>query len=63
MYAAMANGGSKAGETAWLSAHHYVYWLSYQPPGRFWYFQAAAVLIAVAFMFALMTVWLVRRRG
>jgi hypothetical protein len=65
MYAAMAKPGNKTDPAAWLSAHHYVYWLSYQPPGRFWYFQAiaGAVLITLAILFALMTVWLVRRRG
>jgi hypothetical protein len=65
MYAAMANAGKKADPGAWLSAHHYVQWLSYQPAGRFWYFQAiaAAVLVALAIVFALTTAWLVRRRG
>jgi hypothetical protein len=65
MNAAMAKSGKKAGGTAWLSAHHYVQWLSYQPAGRFWYFQviAAAVLVALAIVSALTTVWLIRRRG
>jgi hypothetical protein len=65
MYAAMAKSGKKTSETAWLSAHHYAQWLSYQPAGRFWYFQAitAAVLVALAIVFALTTVWLIRRRG
>jgi len=38
MYAAMARTGKKVDPAAWLSAHHYGYWLSYQPAGRFWYF-------------------------
>jgi len=66
MYAAMTRAGKKAADpAAWLSAHHYGYWLSYQPAGRFWYFQAvaAAVLVALAIVFALTTVWLIRRRG
>ena len=66
MYAAMTRAGKKAADpAAWLSAHHYVQWVSYQPAGRFWYFQAtaAAVLVALAIVFALTTVWLVRRRG
>jgi hypothetical protein len=65
MYAAMANAGKKADPAAWLSAHHYVQWLSYQPAGRFWYFQgiAAAALVALAIGFALTAVWLIRRRG
>jgi hypothetical protein len=42
-----------------------VYWLSYQPAGRFGYFQAiaAAILVALAIVFTLTTVWLIRRRG
>lgn len=65
MYAAMARTGKKVDPAAWLSAHHYGYWLSYQPAGRFWYFQAltGAVLIASAIVFTLVTIWLVRRRG
>jgi hypothetical protein len=65
MSAAMTNAGKKADPATWLSAHHYVQWLSYQPAGRFWYFQgiAAAVLVALAIVFALTTVWLIRRRG
>jgi hypothetical protein len=65
MNAAMVKSGKKTSETAWLSAHHYVQWLSYQPAGCFWYFQAVAgaVLVGLAVVFALMTVWLVRRRG
>jgi hypothetical protein len=65
MYAAMARAGKKADPAAWLSAHHYAQWLSYQPAGRFWSFQAvaAAVLVVLAAVFALTAVWLVRRRG
>jgi hypothetical protein len=66
MYTAMTRAGKKAADpAAWLSAHHYAQWLSYQPAGRFWYFQAvtAAVLVALAIVFALTAVWLIRRRG
>jgi hypothetical protein len=66
MYAAMTRAGKKAADpAAWLSAHHYAQWVSYQPASRFWYFQAivAAALIALAAGFALAAVWLVRRRG
>jgi hypothetical protein len=65
MSAAMTKPGSKTDAAAWLSAHHYVYWLSYQPAGRFWSFQAiaAAVLVGLAIVSALTTVWLIRRRG
>ncbi len=57
--------GEKVDPAAWLSAHHYGYRLSYQPAGRFWYFQAltGAVLIASAIVFTLVTIWLARRRG
>src|SRR5215469_18313731 len=66
IYTAMTRAGKKAADpAAWLSAHHYALWLSYQPAGRFWYFQAiaAAVLVALAIVFALTAVWLIRRRG
>ena len=65
MYAAVVRSGRKTSETAWLSAHHYVQWVSYQPARRFWYFQAiaAAALAGLAIVFALTTVWLIRRRG
>jgi hypothetical protein len=51
--------------TAWLTAHHYVYWVSFQPPGRYWLFQGieGAVLLGLALVLALATVALVRRRG
>lgn len=50
---------------AWMSLHHYTYWLSYQPADRFWYFQATtgAALAALATAFALMTIRLIRSRG
>jgi hypothetical protein len=65
MYAAMTKAGNKTDSAAWLSAHHYAYWLSYQPADRFWYFQATtgATLITLAIAFTLMTIWLIRRRG
>ena len=66
MYEAMTRAGKKATDpAAWVSAHHYAQWVSYQPAGRFWYFQAiaAAALVVLAIVFALTTVWLVRRRG
>ena len=66
MYAAMTRAGKKAADpAAWVSAHHYAQWVSYQPAGRFWYFQAiaAAALVALAVVFALTAVWLIRRRG
>jgi len=34
--------------TNWLSLHHFTYWVSYQPPSRFWAFQLVAIVILVA---------------
>jgi hypothetical protein len=63
MYGAPANG--KVGPSRWLSVHHYIYWVSYQPASRFWIFQiiAAAILIGMAALLAFATVRLVRRRA
>jgi hypothetical protein len=63
MYGGPANG--KVGPSRWLSAHHYIYWVSYQPASRFWVFQiiAAAILIVLAVLLAFATVRLVRRRA
>jgi hypothetical protein len=54
----------KVGPSRWLSVHHYIYWVSYQPASRFWIFQviAAAILVALAALLVLATVRLVRRR-
>jgi hypothetical protein len=63
----MYNGASdgKVGPSRWLSVHHYIYWVSYQPASRFWIFQiiAAAILIGMAVFLAFATVRLVRRRA
>jgi hypothetical protein len=63
MYGGPANG--KVGPSRWLSAHHYIYWVSYQPASRFWVFQiiAAVILIILAVLLAFATVRLVRRRA
>ncbi len=63
IYAAMSHAGSKAGPATWLSAHHYAYWLSYQPASQFWYFQGitGTVLIALATISTLITIRLIRR--
>jgi len=63
MYGGPANG--KVGPSRWLSVHHYIYWVSYQPASRFWLFQvtAAAILIGMAVLLAFATVRLVRRRA
>ena len=49
----------------WLSVHHYIYWVGYQPASHFWIFQviAAAILILLAALLALATVRLVRHRA
>lgn len=48
--AAMLTTGSPASQRAWLAAHHYTYWISYQPQSRLLIFQAAwaGALLAVA---------------
>jgi hypothetical protein len=52
------------GEIAWLARHQLTLWISYQPAGRFWWFQAAAAGIAVlaAVLLGAATLWLTRRR-
>jgi hypothetical protein len=48
--------------THWLSLHHLVYVVSYQPANRFWTFQVitAAILIGLAGVFAYLTVRRIR---
>ncbi|MGO9333540.1 MAG: hypothetical protein ACLQCU_05735, partial [Acidimicrobiales bacterium] len=63
MYNGASNG--KVGPSRWLSVHHYIYWVSYQPASRFWVFQiiAAATLVVLAALLVFATVRLVRRRA
>jgi hypothetical protein len=63
MYGGPATG--KVGPLHWLSVHHYIYWVSYQPASRFWIFQviAAAILVVLAALLVFATVRLVRRRA
>jgi hypothetical protein len=63
MYGGPATG--KVGPSHWLSDHHYIYWVSYQPASRFWIFQviAAAILVVLAALLVFATVRLVRRRA
>jgi hypothetical protein len=51
------------GMDAWLSAHQYASWATYQPASRFWIFQSveAALLLGLAVLFAIATVRRVRR--
>jgi hypothetical protein len=50
---------------AWLAAHHYVLWETFQPASRFWTFQAieAGGLVALSLVLGAATVWWVRRRA
>jgi hypothetical protein len=63
MYGGPATG--KVGPSRWLSVHHYIYWVSYQPASRFWVFQviAAAILVVLAALLAFATVRIVARRA
>ena len=51
--------------TAYLSAHHYTQWWTYQPESRFWHFQLieGGWLLALSLILLAATVWLVRRRA
>jgi hypothetical protein len=48
---------------AYLTAHHYTYWTSYQPESLFWHFQLieGGWLLALSLILMAATVWLVRR--
>lgn len=51
--------GSVASQRAWLAAHHYTYWISYQPHTRLLIFQAAwaGALLAVAIVAFWLAIW------
>ena len=51
--------------TAYLAAHHYPQWASYQPEGRYWHFQIieGGWLLALSLALIAATIWLVRRRA
>lgn len=55
---------SLARARAWVGARHITAWISYQPPDRYWIFQAvlAAILLVVAGGAAFTAVWLAGRR-
>jgi hypothetical protein len=55
----------KVDPSRWLSAHHYLYWVSYQPAGHFWIFQLVAVVVLVALgaLAAFATIAIVSRRA
>lgn len=47
----------------WLLQHHYQYWLSYQPAGRYWIFQAVegGALALAALLIVALAVWAIDR--
>jgi hypothetical protein len=51
--------GSAASQRAWLAAHHYTYWITYQPHSRLLILQAAwaGTLLAVAIAAFALTTW------
>ena len=62
MYSGKGGGAEHA--ASWLSRHHYVYSLDYQPHARFWVFQlgAIALLVAVSAVLVVLTARVVERR-
>jgi hypothetical protein len=50
---------------AYLTAHHYTLWSTYQPGSRFWHFQLieGGWLLVLSLALLAATVWLVRRRA
>lgn len=62
MYSGKGGGAEHA--ASWLSRHHYVYSLAYQPHARFWVFQlgAIALLVAVSAVLVVLTARVVERR-
>jgi hypothetical protein len=51
--------------TAYLTAHHYTQWASYQPESRYWHFQLieGGWLLVLSLILLAATIWLVRRRA
>jgi ABC-2 family transporter protein len=49
----------------WMAAHHYTFWVSFQPDSRFWHFQVieSSCYLALALALAATAVWWVRRRA
>jgi hypothetical protein len=50
--------------SSWLTRHHYAFWVSYQPPGRYWIFQSieGGALLVLTLLLGAATIWLVRHR-
>jgi hypothetical protein len=49
----------------WLAAHHYTYWVSYQPASHFWILQAVVglVILGIALLCVVATARCIRGRG
>lgn len=63
--ASVRNSPNPNAAPAYLTAHHYTQWISYQPESRFWHFQLieGGWLLALSLILIAATVWLVRRRA
>jgi hypothetical protein len=59
------NSPNQGAVTAYLTAHHYTQWASYQPESRYWHFQfiEGGWLLALSLILLAATVWLVRNRA
>jgi hypothetical protein len=63
--ASVRNSANPNAVPAYLTAHHYTQWWSYQPVSRYWHFQfiEGGWLLALSLILLAATVWLVRRRA
>ena len=63
--ASVRNSPNQGAVQAYLTAHHYIQWASYQPESRYWHFQLieGGWLLALSLILLAATVWLVRRRA
>jgi ABC-2 family transporter protein len=59
------NSPDSSAVTAYLTAHHYTQWASYQPESRYWHFQfiEGGWLLVLSLILLAGTVWLVRNRA
>lgn len=63
--ASVQNSSNPSAASAYLSAHHYTLWSTYQPESRFWHFQLieGGWLLALSLILLAATVWLVRDKA
>jgi hypothetical protein len=63
--ASVQNSKNPNAATAYLSAHHYTQWWTYQPVSRYWHFQVieGGWLLALSLILLAGTVWLVRNKA